>query len=101
MDVTLNIPDDMAKAVFPKGKDPARAVLEAIALEGYRSDTLTEYQIKLLLGFETRYEVHGFLKEHRVPLNYGIEEFEKDLAVVDEIVARAESDRALGKIRQP
>ena len=99
MEVRLNIPDEIAKELLASGKDPARVVLEAIALEGYRTDTLTEYQIKVLLGFDHRLDVHAFLKSHNVPLNYGVEEYEKDLAVVDEIVAKVEAERAAGKFR--
>jgi len=48
----------------PAGHDPARAGLEAIALKGCRRDRHTEYDVRELLGFETRMEVDGFLKEH-------------------------------------
>lgn len=99
MDVTLNIPDDLAKKLFAGGKDPGRAVLEAIALDAYRNDSLSEYQIQLLLGFEHRLDVHAFLKDRRVPLNYGVEEYEEDLPVVNEIVARVAAERAAGKLR--
>jgi Uncharacterised protein family (UPF0175) len=101
MEITVSIPDDIAKRLFAEGKDPARVVLEALALEGYRSDLLSEYQIKLLLGFDTRYEVHGFLKERAVPLNYGIEELEKDLIAAREITARILAERGAARVRQP
>jgi Uncharacterised protein family (UPF0175) len=57
----------------------AREVLEAFAIEGYRSGVLSAYQTRLLLGFETRYELDGFLKEHEVwDHAYSVEELEKD-----------------------
>ena len=37
-----------------------------MAIEGYRSGALTALQTRRLLGFETRYELEGFLKEHNV-----------------------------------
>jgi Uncharacterised protein family (UPF0175) len=64
MIITVEIPEELAGQFVPAGQDPARATVEAIALEGYRSDRLTEADIRELLGFETRMEVHGFLKEH-------------------------------------
>jgi hypothetical protein len=66
MQVTVEIPDDMAQRLTPPGQDPARTTLEAVAIEGYRSGALTALQTRRLLGFETRYELDGFLKEHNV-----------------------------------
>jgi len=43
MNITVEIPDTIAGDLAGEGRDPARAVLEAIALEGYRADRLSEY----------------------------------------------------------
>ena len=64
MQVTLNIPDELAAQLVSGGADISRAALEALAVEGYRTERLSEFEIRLLLGFETRIEVHAFLKEH-------------------------------------
>jgi hypothetical protein len=82
MMVTVELPDHLAEALAPNGGDLSRAVLEALALEGYRRRLLGESQMRRMLGFETRMQVHGFLKEHGVHLNYGIEDAEHDLAEV-------------------
>ena len=66
MQITLDIPDDMAGRLAAQGQDPARAALEALAIEGYRSGALSAYQMRRLLGFETGYELDGFLKAHNV-----------------------------------
>jgi hypothetical protein len=60
--------------------DLSRAAIEALALEGYRSERLSEGQIRRMLGFGTRMQVHAFLKAHNVYLNYSIHELENDLA---------------------
>jgi hypothetical protein len=79
MQVTVEIPDDMAQRLMPKGQNPARATLEAVAIEGYRSGTLTAYQTRRLLGFESRYELEGFLKEHNVwEHSYNLDDLEQD-----------------------
>lgn len=80
MTVTIDIPDQIAGALSAGGVDPARSVLEALALEGYRADRLSEYEVKQLLGFETRMQVHAFLKEHGVFLHYTREDLEHDMA---------------------
>jgi hypothetical protein len=47
-----------------------------VALEGYRSGALSESDVREMLGFPTRMQVHAFLKEHSVYLQYGIDELE-------------------------
>ncbi len=88
MTVTVEIPDALAAAFVTQGGDPSRAVIEAIALEGYRSDRLSEYEIQQLLGFETRMEVHGFLKEHGAFMHYTLEDVERDTAAALEVARR-------------
>lgn len=79
MQVTLQIPDDVIGKLAANGLDPARAALEAVAIEGYRSGALTPYQTRRLLGFDTRYELDGFLKAHHVwERAYSLEELERD-----------------------
>jgi predicted HTH domain antitoxin len=82
MQVTFDIPDTLAAQLTAAGKDPARAALEALLVEGYRTDTLTSGEIKRILGYSTRMQVHALLKEHNVPLNYGVEEFEQDMETI-------------------
>jgi len=79
MIITVEIPDALSQAFAAEGGDLSRAVVEAMALEGYRRKLLGESQMRRLLGFETRMEVHGFLKEHGVYLNYGMEDLEHDI----------------------
>lgn len=76
MEIAIHVPDDIVQ-VLP-WQDIPRHLLEQMALEGYQSGHLSEEQVRRLLGYETRIEVHGFLKEHDVPLRYSLEDLEKD-----------------------
>ncbi len=67
MEVTLRIPDDVAKRLLADGVDVSRRALEALALEGYREQTLTLYQVSEMLGL-SRVETEDFLGRHHVPL---------------------------------
>jgi len=78
MEVTLHIPDDIAKQLSSTGDDLSRRALEAIALEGYRDERLSEAAVRQILGFETRMEVHAFLKQHGVYLHYDVADLEQD-----------------------
>jgi len=68
MEITLHIPDDVAKRLSDAGGDVSRRALEALALEGYRDQTLTLYQISEMLGL-SRVETEDFLGRHHVPLS--------------------------------
>ena len=79
MQVTLDIPDPIAAAISTAGRDPARAALEALAVEGYRDKSLSESDIVELLGYGTRMQVHELLKRYSVPLHYTIEDLQQDI----------------------
>jgi hypothetical protein len=74
MTVAFEIPDDLA------GVLTERAMLESVALEGYRTGRLSESAVRRFLGFETRMEVHGFLRVNDAYLQYGAADPEHDLA---------------------
>jgi hypothetical protein len=87
MDVMLTIPDTFAEQLAAAGQDPARAALEALVIEGYRSRRLSEFQVRQMLGFATRMDVHGFLKEHGAYMHYSLADMESD----DETARRTRS----------
>ena len=91
MRVTIDLPDDISAALEDRWRNIPRQALEALAVEGYRTGALSENQVRRLLGFESRFDVHALLKEHRVPLRYTEEDVERDLA----------AHRELGLIREP
>jgi len=70
MQRTVEVPDTLADQLKAAGKDPARTALEAIAIEGYRNQSLTESEVRRLLGLSTRMQVHTLLAQHGVPLHY-------------------------------
>jgi hypothetical protein len=76
--ITLNIPDELAARIASGDRDLCRAALEALALEGYRTERLSESEVRRLLGFETRMEVHAFLKEHGAYMHYSLADLEHD-----------------------
>jgi hypothetical protein len=96
--ITVQLPDAVGSLLFASGQEPTRAVLEAIALEGYRAERLTESDVRQLLGLETRMEVHEFLKEHGAFMHYTLEDLDHDNAVAVQVAQRAQSQRqAVGK----
>jgi hypothetical protein len=77
MQITLEVPEDIARGLESTWKDVPRAALESLAIEAYRSRALTAAQVRRLLGFETRMQVDAFLKAHNV-YDYSAADFEAD-----------------------
>ena len=73
------------RALESHWRDLPRHVLEALAVDGYRTGALTESQVRRLLGLETRFQVHALLKERRVPLRYTEADLDDDLAAHREL----------------
>ena len=67
MQVTIELPDDIAAALKGEWKDLPQRSLEAIAIEGYRTGVLSENQVRRLLNFESRFQVHALLKAKSKP----------------------------------
>ena len=81
MTIILNLPEDIAKELSERGGDLSRAALESLALEGYGSGRLSEEQVRRMLSFDSRFEVHAFLKQHDTHLDYTEADLEQDLAM--------------------
>ena len=87
MQITIEVPVDIAAGLQSKWKDLPRAVLESLALEAYRSRALTAAQLRRLLVFETRMQVDAFLKEHEI-FDYSAADFEQDRETLRELRMR-------------
>lgn len=92
MHVTLDIPDELAPALIAEGQDPARVALEAWGLEAFRERRLSEYQLRTLLGLESRWDLHALFKERQVEM-YPVEELQQDLATIRELRQQQKLDR--------
>ena len=85
MEVTIHLPDDIARQIQAQWEDVPRHVLESLALAWYQSSELNEEQLRRLLGYSTRLRVHAFLKGHGVSLRYTLEDLEQDRAAHDRL----------------
>jgi predicted HTH domain antitoxin len=68
MEVTLRIPDEVAKRLSADGSDVSRRAIEALALQAYRDQALTLFQVSEMLSL-SRIETEDFLGQHQVPLS--------------------------------
>jgi len=93
MQITFDIPDDLAELLAGSGQDLSRAALEAIGIEAYRQRRLSGYQLRRLLSIESRFALDAFLKDHQVE-KYTAEDFEHDLATIREFEDKRDIKRS-------
>ena len=89
MQVTLTIPDDLAKplrAAF--GDDLGRAALERLALEGYQAGKLSALQVQQLLGFSDRFATQEWLGRNGAHENYSLDDLNADRDTLDRLFPR-------------
>lgn len=80
MPVTISLPDEILAS---ESEDISRQVLEQVALDGFRSGQLTTAQVRRILGFPSRLQVHEFLAAHGVPwVDYDEEELQQEAATL-------------------
>ena len=85
--ITVHLPEDIAAHLAGSRGDLSRAALEGLALEGYRAGELSTAQVRRMLSFQTRIQVHAFLKQHGVFLHYGPEDLQHDRLAGDALSA--------------
>lgn len=78
MQLTLNIPDDVAERLKSAGGDLSRRALEALAIEEYRNGRLTKPELRRVLGFGSRDALDGFLKSHGVFESYSLDDLARE-----------------------
>lgn len=61
MQITLEIPDEMVDGMGADSCAVTRLAMELLAVEGYRSGRLSAFQVRQMLGHESRWETEDFL----------------------------------------
>ena len=89
MQVTLEIPDDVANALpgvgdFPDGL--SGKVMECFAVEAYRQDFLSAAQVGKLLGHASRWETEDFLAFHDAWPGLTVEEVADDARTLSDLL---------------
>ncbi len=88
MNISITVPDDLASQMGDRWEDLPRQALEALAAATYRSGIFSMAQVRRLLGHESRFETHAFLKQAGAYLDYTEEDLEEDLRTLGELPNR-------------
>ena len=84
MSLVLPIPDDLAERLGAAG-DVARRALEAFGIAEYQAERMAESELRRLVGFDTRYELDGFLRERGVFHAYTMEDLRREQETLDRL----------------
>lgn len=79
MTLTLNLDpeaEDALRKAF--GADLSRAALEAMLVAGYRSGSLSRYEVQKILGFQSRWQTEAWLKERRAYPDISLDDVIRD-----------------------
>jgi hypothetical protein len=87
MNVTVEIPDAIARELNLDGPGAARRAMEMFALEGYRSGEIGRAKVGQLLGLDF-YETEAFLKEHGAEIKLTLEEHHQSVKALEQLLAK-------------
>ena len=82
MQITIDIPEELADILADQWGNLPQRTLEALAIEGYRRGVMTRGQVKQLLDLASFYEVEQFFKKRGADLHYDETDLEQDLKLV-------------------
>jgi predicted HTH domain antitoxin len=86
MSIEIEVPEDVAERLEAEWGNVPRRVLEALALEAYRSSIITEGQAQKMLGFTSRWEIEDFLKRAHAYTDYTESDLERDIRSLREVL---------------
>jgi len=88
MQVSFEVPEDIARVLASGQSSLDRTALESLAVEGYRSGLLSESQVMRLLQLPSRFAVHDWLRARQIPYRYTEADLSSDLADLTELGLR-------------
>jgi predicted HTH domain antitoxin len=84
MEITIHVPDDLARSLGQGGGDLSRRTLEALAIDSYRQGSLTQLQVGQLLGL-SRIETEDLLARHVALYDYDPAELDREARVLENL----------------
>ena len=88
MNIAIDIPDDIGHILAAQAGGVSRVVLEAVAIEAYRSGTITPAQVQQMLELRSRWETESFLRRAEAFHDYTMDDLEQDIAAIRQASGR-------------
>jgi predicted HTH domain antitoxin len=86
MNISIELPEDVAQHLDTRGGDYSRRALEALAVDAYRAGEITAAEVRRMLGHSSRWETEAFLKERQAYLDYTEDDLERDIRTLRSIM---------------
>jgi predicted HTH domain antitoxin len=87
MQITIELPDDIANQLQLQPANISRRILELIAADNYRQGRIGAAQVRRMLNFSSRWETYEFLKREKAYLPYTEDDIEQDAQAIRNVLA--------------
>ncbi len=87
MQITIELPDDIANQLQLQPANISRRILELIAADNYRQGHIGAAQVRRMLNFSSRWETYEFLKREKAYLPYTEDGQEQDAQAIRNVLA--------------
>ncbi|MBE9062534.1 UPF0175 family protein [cf. Phormidesmis sp. LEGE 11477] len=84
MQITIELPNDIAERLTQRMSDLPRQTLEALSIEGYRNEILSHHEVGRILDLDW-WGVEAFLKAANVCLHYDESDLEQDRKTIQQV----------------
>ncbi|MBW4647719.1 MAG: UPF0175 family protein [Kastovskya adunca ATA6-11-RM4] len=88
MQITIELPDDIANQLQLQPANISRRILELIAADNYRQGRTGAAQVRRMLNLSSRWETYEFLKREKAHLPYTEDDLEQDAQAIGNVLAK-------------
>jgi predicted HTH domain antitoxin len=83
--ITIELPDALIKDLGDSPVEVSRRVLEAVVLDGYRTESLSRGEVRELLGLSWQ-ETEEFLARRGLHYHYSVDDLNQDRENLDRVL---------------
>ncbi|MGB7442514.1 MAG: UPF0175 family protein [Coleofasciculaceae cyanobacterium] len=88
MQITIELPDEIAHQLQLQPSKISRRILELIAADNYRQGRIGAAQVRQMLNLSSRWETYEFLKGEKAYLPYTEDDLEQDVQAIRNVLAQ-------------
>jgi hypothetical protein len=85
MQITIEIPDELASQLEADRGPLSRQILENLVVAAYKAERITSAEVGHILGFPSRFAVDAFLKENNAYFHYTEADLEQDIETLHQL----------------
>jgi len=85
MQITIELPDDIAQRLAQTVDSLPQRALESLVVEAYRDELLTHAEVGRILNLSSRWDIDAFLKQAGADLHYDLADLQADLETLHQL----------------